>query len=147
MKNPKNTFIWVDLILQIDIYIGPDVVSGLGCDVVIINPVSLLCCFSWCLGLSTFSSPTALLCLPEGFCSLFLAVLYNVSDINGLQQANSSFFAPVALVYLSGNIRNQTFMLGLSGRAELMHGGVKSINTTWSSHELTSVQKLQTMLM
>ena len=57
-------------------------VSGPRCGIVIINPVSLLYCFNWCLRQSRFSLPPPL-CLPEGICSSFLAVLYNVNDING----------------------------------------------------------------
>ena len=53
-------------------------VPGLGCGIIIINTVSLLCCFRY-LGQSTFLP----LCFPEDIYSPFSAVLYNGNDIKG----------------------------------------------------------------
>ena len=72
-------------------------------------------------------------------------MLYNVDDINGKTdkqlmpksirprpiQVNSSLFGPLASIYLSRQLRKlvMTGMLGLNERVELVHGGLKNVNT------------------
>ena len=51
----------------------------------------------------------------------------------GVLQANSSLFGPVALIYQSRQHRkldSYDRYAGLSGRVELVHDGVKNMNTT-----------------